>query len=143
MRTGPVLHHPRAVPSERGPQLKTFLRHVFEMIVAMMLGMVVLGMTFRAIHLAVFGTAFDDAWHEHTELAVFAMTFNMTLPMVAWMRHRGHAWERCGEMAAGDVWRGVCAARAVLAGGALGRRPAAPGDGADAAGHGRRDGGPI
>ena len=60
-----------------------FLRHVVEMTVAMLLGMAVLGMAFRAFHLAVFGTGFDDAWHEHTELAVFAMTFNMTLPMVA------------------------------------------------------------
>src|SRR5690349_12740536 len=37
------------------------------------------------------------------ELAVFAMTFNMTLPMVLWMRHRGHTWERCGEMAGAMV----------------------------------------
>ena len=28
------------------------------------------------------------------------MAFNMTLPMVLWMRHRGHGWERGGEMAA-------------------------------------------
>jgi hypothetical protein len=27
------------------------------------------------------------------------MTFNMTLPMVAWMRHRGHNWRVNGEMA--------------------------------------------
>ena len=66
----------------------------------MMVGMVVLGMTFRAIHVAVFGTGFDEAWHDHTELAVFAMTFNMTLPMVLWMRHRQHSWQLCGEMAA-------------------------------------------
>ena len=78
----------------------TFLRHLLEMTVAMMLGMCILGMAFRGIHLAVFGTGFDEAWHEHTELAVFAMTFNMTLPMVAWMHHRGHSWERGGEMAA-------------------------------------------
>ena len=42
------------------------------MTVAMMLGMCILGMTFRQLHLAVFGTGFDEAWHEHTELAVFA-----------------------------------------------------------------------
>jgi hypothetical protein len=70
------------------------------MTVAMMLGMCILGMAFRGIHLAVFGSGFDAAWKEHTELAVFAMTFNMTLPMVAWMHHRGHSWERGGEMAA-------------------------------------------
>ena len=34
------------------------------------------------------------------ELAAFAMAFNMTLPMVLWMRHRGHSWDRGGEMAA-------------------------------------------
>ena len=81
-------------------------------------------MTFRAIHLAVFGTGFDAAWHEHTELAVFAMTFNMTLPMVALMRYRGHGWERCGEMAAAmfglafallvPFWLGALSADAVL-----------------------------
>jgi hypothetical protein len=46
------------------------LRHLLEMTVAMVLGMAILGMAFREIHLAVFGTAFDNAWHQHTELAV-------------------------------------------------------------------------
>jgi hypothetical protein len=77
-----------------------FLRHALEMTVAMMLGMCVLGAAFREIHVAVFGTGFDRAWHDHTELAVFAMTFNMTLPMAVWMGHRGHSWQLCGEMAA-------------------------------------------
>jgi hypothetical protein len=78
---------------------RTFLRHLAEMVIAMMLGMCILGMAFRGIHTALFGGGFDAAWRQHTELAVFAMTFNMTLPMVLWMHHRGHAWERCGEMA--------------------------------------------
>jgi hypothetical protein len=70
------------------------------MTVAMMLGMCILGVAFRFIHVALFGTGFDALWHDHTELAVFGMTFNMTVPMVAWMHHRGHSWERGGEMAA-------------------------------------------
>ena len=78
---------------------RTFLRHLAEMIIAMLLGMCILGMAFRGIHTALFGGGFDAAWRQHTELAVFAMTFNMTLPMVLWMHHRGHTWERCGEMA--------------------------------------------
>jgi hypothetical protein len=82
----------------RGPRTRHFLRHFGEMMAAMILGMMVLGMAFRAIHIALFGTGFADAWRDHTELAVFAMTFNMTLPMVLWMRHRGHVWERCEEM---------------------------------------------
>jgi hypothetical protein len=28
------------------------------------------------------------------------MAFNMTMPMVLWMRYRGHSWQRGGEMAA-------------------------------------------
>jgi hypothetical protein len=100
MRIGAVINPTAVSGSDRGPRFKRFSRHVIEMTVAMMLGMCVLGMAFRAIHLALFGTGFDAAWHEHTELAVFAMTFNMTLPMVALMRYRGHRWERCGEMAA-------------------------------------------
>jgi hypothetical protein len=40
---------------------------------------------------------------------VFAMTFNMTLPMVALMRYRGHGWERCVEMAAAMfAWPSRC-----------------------------------
>lgn len=81
-----------------GPRTHRFLRHFGEMMLAMILGMVVLGMAFRAIHIALFGAGFADAWRTHTELAVSAMTFNMTLPMALWMRHRGHSWERCGEM---------------------------------------------
>lgn len=45
---------------------------------AMPLGMCVLGMAFRGVHLAVFGSGFDEAWHDR----------------------RGHSWERGGEMAA-------------------------------------------
>ena len=84
---------------DRVHRRRTFLRHLAEMIIAMMLGMCILGMAFRGIHTALFGGGFDAAWRQHTELAVFAMTFNMTLPMVLWMHHRGHTWERCGEMA--------------------------------------------
>jgi O-antigen/teichoic acid export membrane protein len=82
----------------RGNRTRHFARHVFEMTVAMVLGMCILGAAFREIHLVVFGAGFDNAWHRHTELAVFAMTFNMTMPMVLWMRHRGHSWQRSGEM---------------------------------------------
>jgi flagellar biosynthetic protein FliP len=119
-----VVHDPRLPSAERGSRTGTFIRHLLEMTLVMMLGMCVLGMAFRAIHVALFGTGFDDAWHEHTELTVFAMTFNMTLPMVLWMRHRGHSWRRCGEMAAAMFilafallllfWVGALSAQAVL-----------------------------
>jgi hypothetical protein len=77
-----------------------FLRHFFEMVVVMMLGMCMLGAAFGAFHEFVFGSGFAAAWRDHVVLAAFAMAFNMTVPMVLWMRYRGHSWERGGEMAA-------------------------------------------
>lgn len=65
----------------------------------MMLGMCVLGSAFRELHVLVFGNGFAAAWREHAGLAAFAMSFCMTVPMVLWMRYRGHSWERGGEMA--------------------------------------------
>ena len=100
MSVDSFIHRSTFSGSNRGPRARTFLRHVLEMTIAMMLGMGVLGVAFREIHVALFGTGFDNAWHHHTELAVFAMTFNMTVPMVLWMRYRGHRWQRGGEMAA-------------------------------------------
>jgi hypothetical protein len=76
------------------------VRHFVEMLVVMMLGMCVLGGAFAAIHNMLFGSGFADAWRDHVVLAAFAMAFNMTVPMVLWMRYRGHSWERGGEMAA-------------------------------------------
>jgi hypothetical protein len=124
MSVGGVIRGETLVGTDRWPRTRTFLRHLLEMTVAMVLGMVVLGMAFRQLHIALFGTGFDDAWHQHTELAVFAMAFNMTLPMVAWMHHRGHSWGRGGEMAAAMflpafgllvvLWLGALSAHVVL-----------------------------
>jgi hypothetical protein len=79
---------------------RRFVRHFFEMVGVMMLGMVVLGAGFGAFHEFAFGSGFAAAWRDHVGLAAFAMAFNMTVPMVLWMRYRGHSWERGGEMAA-------------------------------------------
>ena len=94
METQSVVHQPQ------GRSMWRFLRHLLEMIVVMALGMCVLGGAWGAFHEVVFGTAFADAWRDYVVLAGFAMAFNMTLPMVLWMRHRGHGWERIGEMTA-------------------------------------------
>jgi hypothetical protein len=93
-------HGHAASGTDRRQGVRLFLRHAFEMTASMLIGMAVLGAAFRQIHVLAFGAGLDDLWHKHTELAVFGMTFNMTVPMVAWMRHRGHAWRRGGEMAA-------------------------------------------
>jgi hypothetical protein len=83
----------------QGRKAWRFLRHLLEMIVVMMLGMCVLGAAWGAFHEVAFGSAFADAWRDYVGLAAFAMAFNMTVPMVLWMRYRGHSWERGGEMA--------------------------------------------
>jgi len=83
----------------QGTRTRRFLRHLLEMVGVMMLGMCVLGAAFGAFHEFVFGSGFAAAWRDHIVLAAYAMGFNMTVPMVLWMRYRGHSWQRGGEMA--------------------------------------------
>jgi hypothetical protein len=69
----------------------TFLRHYAEMLIAMFAGMLVLG----GLASALFGAA-DWA----AEPLLLGMAVSMTVPMVAWMRHRGHGWTPCVDMTA-------------------------------------------
>jgi hypothetical protein len=81
------------------PSTKHFIRHYVEMVIAMFLGMAVLGVpadwAMRAI-----GTS----WHELTDdapaLMFLGMATTMTLPMVGWMLYRGHGWRANAEMSA-------------------------------------------
>jgi hypothetical protein len=66
-----------------------FVRHYLEMVAAMMVGMA-LG---AASHLVVDGP-------DRTSVQLVEMALWMTVPMVAWMRIRGHGWRACNEMAA-------------------------------------------
>ena len=73
-----------------------FVRHYLEMVVAMFVGMAVLALPAR-LALGAAGTS----WSELGHAAMFlGMAVEMTLPMVAWMRYRGHDWRASGEMAA-------------------------------------------
>ena len=69
-----------------------FLLHFGEMVLAMMLGMYLLDMPSRAVISALGHSTSDPV------TSALVMTFNMTVPMVLWMRVRGHSWERSGEM---------------------------------------------
>ena len=93
MAMSPVLEH------SQGRRALRFVRHLLEMILVMMIGMCVLGAAFRGLHVLVFGSGYAAAWSDHVLLAATAMAFDMTVPMVLWMRYRGHSWERGGEMA--------------------------------------------
>jgi hypothetical protein len=73
----------------------TFTRHYIEMIIAMFLGMGVLYVP-AVIALGAFGFESTDA----PALALALMGIAMTVPMVAWMRHRKHGWAASSEMAA-------------------------------------------
>jgi hypothetical protein len=72
-----------------------FLGHYLEMVAAMLVGMVILGGLVRGV-LALVGLAFPA---QYPELAALEMAFDMSVGMVAWMRHRGHGWASTLEMA--------------------------------------------
>ena len=118
METELVLGQPK------GKKARRFLHHFVEMLVVMMLGMCALGAAFGELHVLLFGSGYAAAWRDHVVLAASAMAFNMTVPMVLWMRYRGHSWERGGEMAAAMnlpllpllalYWLGAIPAPAVL-----------------------------
>ena len=93
---------------------KTFVRHYLEMLIAMFLGMGVLAGLPAAAGFKV------DA----SELALLWMAFTMSVPMVAWMRYRGHGWAPAWEMTASMfipsfaaialLWMGVAEERGTL-----------------------------
>jgi hypothetical protein len=89
-----------------------FIRHYLEMVIAMLLGMAVLGIPgFIAL-----GAAGVDT--EAAGVLLWGMAVSMTVPMVAWMRHRGHGWLPCWEMSAAMIVPTI-GALALLEAGAL------------------------
>jgi hypothetical protein len=76
-----------------------FARHYVEMLVAMVLGMVVLG-TPAAFALSAAGMSMSELHNDLPALMLFGMAVTMTVPMVAWMRYRGHGWPASAEMSA-------------------------------------------
>ena len=78
---------------------RRFARHYAEMVAAMVLGMVVLG-TPATFALSAAGMSMSELHNDAPTLMLFGMAVTMTVPMVAWMRHRGHGWRASGEMSA-------------------------------------------
>lgn len=70
-----------------------FVRHFAEMVVAMFVGMAVLGLAVKPL------TGQFDVF-QRTDLSVLIMATNMTIGMSVWMRYRRHSWASIGEMGA-------------------------------------------
>jgi hypothetical protein len=86
----------RSLTSSRAVQ---FVRHYIEMVVAMFLGMFALGLPLGAL-LGVVGVDVSAWQSDARELLLLGMAFTMSVPMAAWMRHRGHGWAPVWEMTA-------------------------------------------
>ena len=86
--------------------IRTFIRHYVEMILAMLIGMMALGM--------LAGTVLGGS--DGGAVVLGEMDLAMTIPMVAWMRFRGHGWRATGEMA-GSMLLATLSTLALLGGG--------------------------
>jgi hypothetical protein len=79
-----------------------FARHYMEMLAAMFLGMIVLGVP-ASMALSGAGVSSSELADDAPALLLLGMAFTMTAPMVAWMRYRGHGWPASNEMSASMV----------------------------------------
>jgi hypothetical protein len=95
-----------------------FIRHYAEMVVAMLGGMIVLGIPAEAA-LRGIGSSTSDLQNDAPAMALLGMAVIMTIPMVGWMRYRGHGWRPCNEMAA-SMFLPTFAAIGLMGVGALG-----------------------
>ena len=103
----------------RSPR-RAFLMHLGEMLLAMALGMVVLGGAIEGV-LQLTGSSLTDA---PAAVQAAVMAFDMTLPMAWWMHFRGHPRQHNVEMSASMVgpsafvivahWIGVISSDLVL-----------------------------
>jgi hypothetical protein len=93
--------HAASAAQRTGPahDAHTFPRHLLEMGLAMMAGMIVSA----AIFLTAVGMTAAEGMRKHAVLFVVLQALGMTVAMVAWMRHRRHSWRSSSEMAAAMV----------------------------------------
>jgi hypothetical protein len=101
-----------AGPSSGSRSKRAFARHFGEMVLAMLLGMGVLG-GLSALVFALFGSSLSD---QPGGFRIMLMGFDMTVPMVLWMSYRGHSRIRNAEMAASMVVPTLAAAILAWAG---------------------------
>jgi hypothetical protein len=76
-----------------------FVRHYVEMVIAMFLGMAILGLP-AGLALKAMGSSWSALNDDAPALMLLLMAVTMTVPMVAWMRYRGHGRRANVEMSA-------------------------------------------
>jgi hypothetical protein len=96
----------------RSGSKRAFARHFGEMLVAMFVGMGVLG-GLAALGFAAAGGSSSDL---PSGVRVMLMGIYMTVPMVLWMKYRGHSAARNAEMAMSMVVPTAAAAALAFAG---------------------------
>ncbi len=87
---------------------RTFIRHYVEMVVVMFVGMGAYG--------ALLALAGVDYSAQSAEVRLLGMGLSMTVPMVPWMRYRGHGWAPTWEMAGAMIVPTVAAIALLRAG---------------------------
>ncbi len=93
---------PQARPPQVGHKrhLSPFWRHFLEMLAAMAVGMIATG----AIFLSIVGLkTWDEVTIQYPTQALLAMAAGMSIPMAAWMLHRGMGRRNAYEMAAAMI----------------------------------------
>src|SRR3954468_20192784 len=112
--------HRRSSPRRARPitsSTRHFVRHYVEMVVAMFLGMAVLGAPIGWA-LGAIGSSWSELNTDAPALMLLAMAVTMTVPMVGWMRYRGHGWRANTEMSA-SMSLPTVAAIGLVAGGVI------------------------
>jgi hypothetical protein len=86
-------------PQSPSSAAKHFIRHYVEMVIAMFLGMAILGVPAGAA-MSALGISWGQVTDDAPALMFLGMATTMTVPMVAWMMYRGHGWRANAEMSA-------------------------------------------
>jgi hypothetical protein len=109
-------------PSQaRRHERHNLVRHFVEMVVAMVVGMAVLGALVQLVCAALGHSVF---FVDHPGPRAVVMATNMTVGMAVWMRHRRHGWAPIAEMSAamfiplivlvGPFWAGALSGDALV-----------------------------
>jgi hypothetical protein len=108
-----------AGPSQR-TSWRRFVRHFFEMVAAMIVGMAVLA----PVWVLVFTLLRCSSLLQHADVHALVMATDMTIGMSLWMRFLGHGWASIAEMAAamflpflalfGPYWAGLISSGTML-----------------------------